>query len=260
MKKIKMSALVLAAASIASTSVMAQSSDAQAWAGPFVQAKVGYASFSPTVGNGSLAFSGNSNLMIPPLGGTYNASASNLNTATAAVDAGYNFAVDSKMTVGLGLTYYTGATGTSNATLSPTLNVLGPGPQVNLNYQLKNLWAITIQPGYAIDKERLVYGKVGYTGVTIGASGSSDPSTLVAGRAGSSVAYQTVTLSGYTLGLGYKQAITNSLYWLGEVNYGGFSNKTATLAVNNNTVGNGTATGNFGGSGVDFLVGIGYRF
>ena len=251
MKKIKMSALVLAAASIASTGVMAQSSDAQAWAGPFVQAKVGYASFSPTVGNGSLA--------LPAASGTYNASASNLNTATAAVDAGYNFAVDSKMTVGLGLTYYTGATGSANATLSPVIGGTA-GPQVNLNYQLKNLWAVTIQPGYAIDKERLVYAKVGYTGVTLGASGSSNPATLGYGGYGSSVSYQTVTLSGYTLGLGYKQSITNSLYWLGEINYGGFSNKTATLGVNNNTLGNGTATGNFGGSGVDFLVGIGYRF
>ena len=137
---------------------------------------------------------------------------------------------------------------------------LGAAPQVNLNYQIKNLWAITIQPGWALDKERLVYAKVGYTGTTLGASGSSNASTLGYGGAGSSIPYQTVVLSGYALGLGYKQTFTNSLYWLVEANYGSFSTKTSTVNIGNNTVGSGTGTGTFGGSGVDFLVGIGYRF
>ena len=260
MKKLQISALALALMSIASGSAMAQSNDAQSWSGVYAQAKAGYASFNPSVGNGTLAFSGNPSISIPALPGTYTASASTLNTATAAIDVGYNFAIDSDKLLGTGLSYYTGATGSGNATMNPTLAVLGAGPAVNLNYQLKNLWAITLQPGWALDKDRLLYAKVGYTGVTLGASGNSNAATLGVGSSGSSVAYQTVNLSGYALGVGYKQIFSGSWYWLAEANYGGFSNKTATLNVQNKTVGNGTATGTFGGSGMDFLVGVGYRF
>ena len=119
----------------------------------------------------------------------------------------------------------------------PALNNTSP-----ISYQLKNLWSVTLNPGYAIDKDRLVYAKVGYTGVTIGLKSST-------------AAYQTTNLSGYALGLGYKQMITQSLYMLGEVNYGGFSNKATTLVSTN-----GTFSSTIGGSGYDLLVGIGYRF
>ena len=270
MKTVKIGALSLALSGIVvAHSAVAQSTEAQAWQGFYADAKVGYASFSPSVGSGSLAFPNAAfrGVGAYPVSGSYSASASTLNTATGAIAAGYNFAVDSNKLLGLNLTYYTGATGSGNGTLSPTANLPAlyggatPGPQVNLNYQLKNLWAITLQPGFAIDKDRLVYAKVGYTGVTIGASGSSAAATLPAGGAGSTVAYQTVNLSGYALGLGYKQIISGSLYWLAEANYGSFSNKTATLSINNATLGGaGTATGTFGGSGMDFLVGVGYRF
>ena len=52
MKKLKMNALVGALMAVATSSVMAQSTDAQAWSGFYGEAKVGYASFMPTIGNG----------------------------------------------------------------------------------------------------------------------------------------------------------------------------------------------------------------
>ena len=264
MKKLQISAIAFAMTSVAAGSVMAQTSPAQSWAGASVDVKAGYASFMPKIGNGTVA-TANSNVF--PSGTTIantTASASTLNTATAAIEAGYNFAVDQDKLLGLGLTYYTGATGGASGTLSPTtIPSLGSTalPVVNLTYQIKNLWAISLTPGFAIDKDRLVYAKVGYTGVTLGASGSSAPATLGAGGYGSSVPYQTVTLSGYNLGLGYKQIITGSVYWLAEANYGSFNNKTATVSLNNVTSGGpNSATMSFGGSGVNFLAGVGYRF
>jgi outer membrane immunogenic protein len=77
---------------------------------------------------------------------------------------------------------------------------------------------------------------------------------------GSTVPYQTVTLSGYNLGLGYKQIITGSLYWLAEANYASFSNKTATIGLTNSIAGASSGTMSFGGSGYNFLAGVGYRF
>ena len=265
MKTLKISALVFALTGIAANSAMAQTSPAQSWQGFSADIKAGYASFFPSIGNGSVVKSNSAGAI--PSGTTIantSASASNLNTATAAVELGYNYAIDQDKLLGLGLTYYTGATGGASGTLTPTLvPALGgtPQPAVNLTYQIKNLWAISLTPGFAIDKDRLVYAKVGYTGVTLGASGSSAPSTLGYGGGGSSVPYQTVTLNGYNLGVGYKQIITGSLYWLAEANYGSFTNKTSTVNINNATVGGATSgTMNFGGSGMNFLAGVGYRF
>ncbi len=265
MKTVKISALVFALTGVAANSAMAQTSPAQSWQGFSADIKAGYASFFPSIGNGTIVKSNSAGSV--PSGtniATTSASASNLNTATAAVELGYNYAIDQDKLLGLGLTYYTGATGGASGTLSPTVVPALGGqslPVVNLTYQVKNLWAISLTPGFAIDKDRLVYAKVGYTGVTLGASGSSSPSTLGYGGGGSSVPYQTVTLSGYNLGLGYKQIITGSLYWLAEANYGSFSNKTATVGLTNATAGGAnSATMNFGGSGMNFLAGIGYRF
>lgn len=111
-----------------------------------------------------------------------------------------------------------------------------------ISYQLKNIWSAALYPGYVIDKDRLAYAKIGYTGATIGINSSS-------------ATYQTTNLTGYVLGLGYKQMVTQSVYLLGEVNYAGYSNKATTLVSTN-----GTFSSTVGGSGMDFLVGVGYRF
>jgi outer membrane immunogenic protein len=171
-----------------------------------------------------------------------------LNTATNAISAGYNFGVNESYVLGLGASYYIGASSSGNGSFTltapgapglglPALNATSP-----VQYQLKNLWAVTLQPGYVIDKNKMVYAKVGYTSVTIGLNSATAP-------------YQTTNLSGYTLGLGYKQMITESIYLLGEANYGGFSNKATTISSSL-----GTLSSTIGGSGYDFLVGVGYRF
>ena len=257
MKKIKMSALVLAAASIASTGVMAQSSKANAWEGAYGQWSVGFASFSPKIGSTTATPQAGSTLSpyTTPypygLGQTISASgsANTLNTPTNAISAGYNFGVNQDYVLGIGASYYIGASGSGNGSFSlsapgaPQYNVPALNTTTPVTYQLKNLWSVTLQPGYVIDKDRLVYAKVGYTGVTIGLNGPI-------------ASYQTSTLSGYSLGLGYKQMITDSIYLLGEANYGGFSNKSATLST---SIGTNVGT-TLGGSGFDFLVGVGYRF
>ena len=171
MKKLQISAIALALTSVIASSAQAQTSPAQAWQGFSADIKAGYASFFPKIGNGTVV---NSNAFptragVVPAGqnvATTTASADNLNTATAALELGYNYALDQDKLLGLGLTYYTGATGGASGTLNPTLSPSLGGnaiPAVNLTYQIKNLWAISLTPGFAIDKDRLVYAKVGYT-------------------------------------------------------------------------------------------------
>ena len=257
MKTVKISALVLAMAGVFATSANAQSAKTNAWEGFFGQASVGFASFAPKIGTTTIAPTGSlatySNPRPAGFGQTVSVatSANTLDGAYNAIGAGYNFGINQSYVLGIGANYSLGASaaGSGSFTLSaPGVSSLpanrgGPLNSTSpINYQLKNIWSVALYPGYVIDKDKLAYAKVGYTGVTIGLNSST-------------AAYQTTNLSGYVLGLGYKQMITQSIYVLGEANYAGFSNKATTLASTN-----GTFSSTFGGSGYDFIVGVGYRF
>ena len=232
MKTVKISALVLAMTGILATNANAQSTKTNAWEGFYAEAAVGYAAFSPTITGASLQ---------SPLG-TFPVTTQqkDVNTATNKIGLGYNYGINDKYTLGIAASYALGASSAASGTFTAA-TPLGPSTKW-FNYQLKNIWSVTLNPGYAIDKDSLVYGKVGVTGTTMGINGQT-------------ANYQTTNLTGYVLGLGYKQMVTQSIYVLGEVNYAGLSTKTATIATSS-----GPLTGNIGGSGYDVLVGLGYRF
>jgi outer membrane immunogenic protein len=237
MKTVKISALVLAMAGVFATSANAQSTKTNAWEGFYAEAAVGYAQFNPTITNASL----NSTRLGATLPVT--TQQNNLTTGTNKIGLGYNFGITDKYTLGLAASYALGASSAASGTFTSMVPAMYGGPQTKwFNYQLKNIWSVTLNPGYAIDKDNLVYGKVGMTGITMGINGET-------------ANYQTQNLSGYVLGLGYKKMVTQSIYVLGEANYAGISSKTASIATSS-----GPLTGTIGGSGFDFLVGLGYRF
>ncbi len=259
MKTVKISALVLAMAGVFATSANAQSAKVNAWEGADVAVSFGYGQFTPKVGSIStsaitypVTVGGNTYSTTAPSGRS-SASVNDVTTGTANFSAGYNWGINSNYVLGLRATYYPGASsGASGAFTTSTAAVSSPvavpagtqlGAPAPITYNVKNLYSIVLTPGYALDKDRLVYAKVGYTGATIGLSGPT-------------LAYSSTNLTGYSLGLGYKQMISQSLYLLGEFNYAGYSNKTVTLTNTSGT----NLTGTLGGSGIDFLVGVGYRF
>jgi opacity protein-like surface antigen len=270
MKTVKISALALAMMGVFAASANAQSVKVNAWEGAYGQVGVGYGMFVPKIGSGTAT---TPNTAVTPAGtpgvgggvpltslgypSSINQSASasstnNVNTATASLSAGYNFGINETWILGLGASYYPGASSGATGQLSianTTINgLLGPqtanGGTTTATYNVKNLYSITVTPGYAIDKERLAYAKLGYTGATIGLSGPT-------------LAYQSTNLTGWTLGLGYKQMFTEHLYAFGEVNYGSYGNKNLTATLTNGTVLNGMTVS---GNGTDILVGVGYRF
>jgi hypothetical protein len=236
MKTAKISALVLAMTGVLATNANAQSTKTNAWEGFYAEAAVGYAAFSPTITGATLQSTAFGRAL--PVTTQQN----DVNTATNKIGVGYNYGITDKYTLGIAASYSLGASSAASGTFTATL----PGNYGTstkwFNYQLKNIWSVTLNPGYAIDKDSLVYGKVGVTGATMGINGQTAD-------------YQTTNLTGYVLGLGYKQMVTQSIYVLGEVNYAGLSTKTATIATSS-----GPLTGNIGGSGYDVLVGLGYRF
>jgi outer membrane immunogenic protein len=235
MKTVKISALVLAMAGVFATSANAQSTKTNAWEGFYAEAAVGYAAFSPTISGASLLSPLAPNNPFP-----VTTQQQDINTATNKIGIGYNYGISDKYTLGIAASYSLGASSKASGTFTAT-TPYGPSTKW-FNYQLKNIWSVTVNPGYAIDKDSLVYGKVGVTGNTMGINGQTAD-------------YQTANFTGYVLGLGYKQMVSQSIYVLGEVNYANLSTKTANISTSS-----GPLTGNLGGSGYDIIVGLGYRF
>jgi outer membrane immunogenic protein len=217
-------------AAIATTGLLITASQnaqaqAEAWQGPWVQAGIGAATFVP-------GFSGGKYEGAYP----YSATKKDINTFIGSLSTGYTFAISGPWSLGVGATIAPGKSPSASyavAITTPRGTTNGPG-----TYNVANIYSVTVQPGYAIDKEKLIYAKVGYTGAT--ASTNSD----TFGKASS-------TLSGYALGLGYKQVISGGLYGYAEFNYANYSNVNVPYAQLSGTV---------NATGMDVMVGLGWRF
>lgn len=236
MKKLQISAIAFAVTSIAAGSAMAQSSKTNAWEGFYGQVGVGYGTITPGIQNGTAKVAGS-----PVTLSTNATNVNNLNTGVANIAAGYNYGINDKWIVGLGLSYDPGASSTATGTLNLSYGGTKLG-STNATYQFKNVYSVTVNPGYAIDKDKLAYMMLGYTGATVGLSSPDIP-------------YNTVNLTGYVVGLGYKQMVTQSLYMLGEVKYASYGQKTASIAGSGVTLSNSISA-----NGAELLVGVGYRF
>lgn len=210
------------ALSLGSSTSFAQ---AEAWQGPWVHAGVGAATFIP-------GFSGGQYLGAYPYSGTKK----DINTAIASISAGYTLAISGPWSLGLGATIAPGTSPSADYAVlisTPRGTSTGPG-----TYNVANIYSITLQPGYALDKEKLIYAKVGYTGAT--ANTNSD-----------SFGKASTGLSGYALGLGYKQIISGSLYGYAEFNYANYSNVNVPYSQ---------LSGSINATGMDVMVGLGWRF
>ena len=236
MNQLKMSVLALALTGIAASSAMAQSSKTNAWEGFYGQVGVGFGIFTPSISNGTATKAGY------PTFTTSASNVNNVNTGLANLAAGYNFGINQNFILGIGATYYPGASSSATGTLNTTYNgaVLST---TAATYNVKNLYSVVLTPGYVIDKDKLAYAKVGYTGATIGLSSPVIP-------------YNATNLTGYTLGIGYKQMVTSSIYAFGEFNYASYGSATASSTTTTGFNVNNSAKG----TGTDLLVGLGYRF
>lgn len=247
MKTVKISALVLAIAGVFATSASAQSAKKNPWEGAYGQVGVGFGIFTPSISNGTPTYPSPYSA-VPAAMST--SSINNVNTGLVNLAAGYNFGINETYVLGVAATYYPGASSSATGQLSvnqttgsPAYNALNSA--TTATYNVKNLYSIVLTPGYAIDKDRLAYAKVGYTGATIGLSSPILP-------------YNATNLGGLSLGLGYKQMVTGSIFAFGEFNYATYGNATVGQITSTNGVRiNGVSVK---GTGTDVLVGVGYRF
>jgi len=137
--------------------------------------------------------------------------------------------------------------------------------------QLSNRFNLFITPGYAIDKDKLVYVKAGYSQVTAKYNYATSRtrtingvSTTTSDRTGGGS--QSSNQGGYLIGLGYKQMFASGLYGFVEGNYMGYSAPSYTFNTSvgrdpTNPSSTRTVTASFASlNSFQALIGLGYAF
>ena len=213
---------------------LATSSFAQSkFEGFYGQVAVGYESISPTLTNTPIAVSGSSSTI--PLA----TSISSTSGATGNVALGYTASINKDFTLAIGAEYYpiNSQSGNYTSTLA--------GKTSSGTYQKQNVYNIYLAPGMNVGTDGLAYFKVGYTGASIKSTQGSASSTE--------------NLSGYSLGLGYKQFFTGNWYGFGEANYFSYGN-----SVDNQRAPASTRTLSWSttlnANVYNLLIGLGYKF
>ena len=218
----------------ASTIVLANASFAQQskFQGAFGQLGLGYESVSQT----QQSATGAANFTPVPV----NTSSNNANGMTGTFALGWYQNIGKGFLMGVGAEYSPFAGSAANKTA--TVQV---GPMVISNdyrWQKQESYNIFLSPAMTVGTDGLAYAKIGYTGVK-----ATDFTT------------RTDNLTGYSLGVGYKQLFADGWYGFIEFNYANYGK--ATMTVTDPPGGprfDGTATN--GLATYNGLAGIGYRF
>ncbi|QWD23203.1 outer membrane beta-barrel protein [Polynucleobacter paneuropaeus] len=174
------------------------------------------------------------------------------------IGIGYNFSVASNWLLGLGVDYSL-LSQKSSIFSQPVTSGTDAGGTLNGNQlTVSNRFNIFLTPGYAIDEDKLVYLKAGYSSVSL-KEGMPTSSSAPGGSLSLTFPSQTNTLSGYIVGLGYKQIITAGFYGFAEANYMAYGQKTYASPLvaggSSLTLSNGPNLSSY-----QALVGIGYKF
>ncbi len=155
---------------------------------------------------------------------------------------GYTYALTNQFLLGVGAEYSPLSQSTQNITSVDTMGTIA----------MTNSWNVFLSPGYAIDDDKAIYAKVGYSRAKItngdGASGNQTSNLL----------------SGYSLGLGYKQFFAGNWYGFIEANYTAYSNYQISapepFSYDHVAYTTGTNNKSLGAYSSNALLGIGYKF
>jgi hypothetical protein len=230
--------LVASLLALAGTGAMAQS----AFEGFYGQVGAGYENNSVS---SSSSFTDNGSSLSTP-------NASN-GTGQINLGLGYNASVTKQFLLGVGAEYSTMSSEFQSGQIT-SATACGGDCAATQKYKVSNRYSIFLTPGYAIDKDKLVYLKAGYSTQTVQASLNQ---TGILTDKDNGFQFGSKSVGGYVLGLGYKQIIKGGFYGFGEANY--YSYSSASL---NNTSPEGQVYANNStkSDAYNFLVGVGYKF
>ena len=223
MKKIQLAMLSASIIGMSATAVNAQSK----FEGAYGQLGIGYESISPST---------STNVNFGSINVPTSVNVGNTNSFAGTATLGYTFAVTKDFLLGIGGEYSPLSGQKQNITVSLLSQTLPAG-----TYQKKNSYNFFVAPGLAVGTDGLAYAKLGYTGASFDTGGD------------------TTNYTGYSLGLGYKQIISNGFYGFGEVNYASYGNKTySQSSLVDGVPVNVSITSS--ANSMNVLVGVGYKF
>lgn len=243
---------VLIAAAVATAFVAPHTSAQSSFEGFYGQLATGYESNSASSLNSTGTQAGQPNE-------NWNASNQQFGGAPLVIGLGYNFSLAPQWLLGIGADYSALSQKSSSYSSSQLGNTLS-----GQTLQASNRFNIFVTPGYAIDKDKLVYLKAGYSSLSLKNSQPNYYSPSAASIAGGdtagpifNVGSQTSTVGGYIVGLGYKQIITGGVYGFAEGNYMSYSKPSFSQNIGNNGY---KLSLNPSVNSYQLLVGIGYKF
>ena len=168
-------------------------------------------------------------------------------SAPVILGVGYNYSISQNILLGLGLDY------SFLETTIGTANINGSNAGNGTTYKASNRLNIFLAPSYVLDKDQLVYAKIGYSTQKVKASyyvdggGSCNGDSMGSGNA-----------QGFLAGLGYKQIISGGFYGFTEANYYSYGK----TSMGTSSLCDTTLITNFSPStsAYNFLAGVGYKF
>ena len=197
--------------------------------------------------------------------GNLNAPNQNFGGVPLIAGVGYNFSISPQWLVGVGADYsfLSQESSTYNFGLSG-----GPGaPGISVNggkVKASNRFNIFLTPGYAIAQDKLIYLKAGYSSlradITAPGNVSADGIAPISLGPFGFASNQSKTLSGYILGLGYKQIIAGGFYGFGEVNYMSYASQNFGKSYGLSGFGAFNTSTSSSLNSYQLLLGVGYKF
>jgi hypothetical protein len=182
--------------------------------GAYGQIGVGYDSAKPLYTGGTSS------------GIHYNSVADKSNNFIGTFTAGYNFVVNPSFVLGIGAEY--------SPLHNSTKNITSTGVTTASTYNKNQSYNVFLSPGLVIDRDKLAYAKFGYAGAA----------------AHTSINGSTTDYTGYSLGLGYRQFVNQTVFGFGETNYAKYGSEPDGAA----------RTGTHTLSATNVVVGIGLKF
>lgn len=195
----------------------------------------------------------------PVLSGIGTAPSQSASGAPLVIGVGYFHLVQDKYMLGFGVDYSPLSMQSGNFSSTTTNDVDETFQIGGMSYKTSNRLNVFIMPGYAFDEDKLGYLKVGYSTQRLQYIQGPDPLTnLDSGFTASK------NVSGYALGLGYKQIITGGIYGFAEGNYYSYGKTTLNGNASAGAISGSpqivSMSSTSSVSAYNFLVGIGYKF
>ena len=175
----------------------------------------------------------------------------NSSKGTGIITAGYLKTIKENLLLGVSLDAHPFGSTANNYGIS--IATLPTSSTVSGNFRNNGNYTFNITPAWELNPDSLIYLKLGYIW------GSVQKDYTITTSTSTTSTSQTSSLSGSDLGIGFKNILSDQVYWFTEFNY--VTKKALTQSTSLTTLlGTASYSGTAAGSYYNALIGLGYKF